>query len=218
MRDYAKRSSYSPPRKNNDSQGGWILILMGIATICFFSYVIYHFKQEKESPVAVVTEKPILASSTPQKIATEEKTIKIPQKEIKKHPPKKTVAAKQEKNLALNATDNEPKYDFYQLLPEMKVNVPVPDETQPVLNAVLSHPKTEHYVLQIASLQTQAEALQVQKAISTMQYKTFIQSYQAPDHTTWYHVMVGPFNDLAAAQKEQNDLDAHQIEAMLIKS
>ena len=114
--------------------------------------------------------------------------------------------------------DNEPKFDFYKLLPQMTVNISADDDatTSPAINnKPITKKSAPTYVLQVAALQKNSDAAQVQNTLKAAGYAAFTQLYQAPDHTIWYRVLVGPFNNLKTAQAEQDKLDAHQTEALL---
>ena len=104
----------------------------------------------------------------------------------------------------------------------MTVTIPTEDESEqttpaPLKTANNTLPLTA-YVLQLASLQTAEDANQVGNTLKSAGYTTFIQHYQAPDHTTWYRVMVGPFKTIKEAEAEQKKLYAHQMEALLLKA
>ncbi|MCX7125151.1 MAG: SPOR domain-containing protein [Gammaproteobacteria bacterium] len=220
MRDYAKKP-YRPARRKNNSNGGWILISLILCALFFIFFITYHLVHQK---LLADREKPAIIAPIAAPVEKAEKkevkkiALKIknkPQKIAKKTTSKKVVAVKKEKDIALNPADEQPKYDFYKLLPETTVTIPKQDLSPKPVNTAAIQP--DNYVLQIASLQTEDEATQVQTAMTTLKYKTFVQAYQAPDHTTWYHVMVGPLT-LASAKKEQSELDSHQIEASLLKN
>ncbi|MCX7121555.1 MAG: hypothetical protein NTZ67_07285 [Gammaproteobacteria bacterium] len=131
MRDYAKKS-YRPVQENNHSNSPWILILLVISAIGFISTLTYHFIDQKSSAKKEVAEAiaPIPSKTT----SVEKSTAKI------KHKQKKTtkkialkkenvIKAKKEAVVILNPADEEPKYDFYKLLPETTVKIPPQDPT-----------------------------------------------------------------------------------------
>jgi len=212
MRDYAKKS-YRPVQKNNNSNGQWLSILLIFSAIGFVSTLVYHFTHAKPAVTKELKEQ--IAPIPPQIKPIEKHKSKIknnPLKTTKKTLAKKVVAVK--KAIALNPADEQPKYDFYKLLPETTVIIPTQDQSAKSVNAAST--QSTPYALQVASLQTENEAMQVETTMGSMKYRTFVQSYQAPDHTTWYHVMIGPLT-LTAAKKEQSELDAHQIEALLLQ-
>lgn len=207
MRDYAKKTS-RPVKKKNNVNSSWILTLLITGAVFFVGYASYHVIHKK----LLVKKEALsirLASTTPIKT-----TASHPNQTIKK------TAAKTE---VTDPISNEPKYDFYKILPAMTVTIPTQDEPNkqmPSTTFATTANKAEtsgSYVLQIASLHTSTDADQVSNALRASGYVTFIQRYQASDHTTWYRVMVGPFNTIKEAEAEQSKLYAHQTEALLLK-
>jgi cell division protein FtsN len=218
MRDYAKRNS-PVVIQQKPSDGSEILIFLAICTILFVGYVIYHFTHHSAStPKPKATHAASIA--TPKKIAKKPIAIKIAHPKIVKHHHEKKIAAKKSKphdTIALNPADIQPKYDFYTLLPETTVKVPTvstPSLTPPASSAKATQ---HHYVLEMGSMQNKKTAHQASSGFKAAGYPSFVKSYQAPDHSTWYHVMIGPFNQLKTAQAEQNKLYAHHMSAMLLQ-
>ncbi|OGT44909.1 MAG: hypothetical protein A3E82_03075 [Gammaproteobacteria bacterium RIFCSPHIGHO2_12_FULL_38_11] len=116
MRDYAKKS-YRPVQNNNNSSGQWLLILLLFGAIGFVSTLAYHFTHE----TITIKKEEQIAPIPPQV-----KPIDKPKSKIKNKPAKiaKKIPVKKEKVIALNPADEQPKYDFYQLLPKMTVTIP----------------------------------------------------------------------------------------------
>lgn len=218
MRDYAKRNSPVVIQKK-PSDGSEILIFLAVCTVLFIGYVIYHFTHHSAS-----TSKPKLTHATaiaaPKKIIKKPVAIKISHPKNVAHHHNKKIAAKKSKphdTIALNPADIQPKYDFYTLLPETTVKVPtVSTPSLTPATAIASTPQ-HHYVLQMGSMQNKKIAQRASSGFKAAGYPSFVKSYQAPDHTTWYHVMIGPFKQLKTAQAEQNKLYAHHMSAMLIQ-
>src|SRR3990167_497392 len=187
--------------KKNNVTASWLFIMLIMTAVFFAGYAGYHFVHQhllaKKEAISLAIATPTI---TPSPInSTPKKTEKV----------KKTAT----KTDILNPTSNEPKYDFYKLLPAMTVTIPTEDESEqttpaPLKTANNTLPLTA-YVLQLASLQTAEDANQVGNTLKSAGYTTFIQHYQAPDHTTWYRVMVGPFKTIKEAEAEQKKLYAH---------
>jgi cell division septation protein DedD len=220
VKDYAKRST--KPVRHKSADGTWFNNLMLMLAILFAGFACVHLMQEyllpkfksvlaahqKNAPGNTLSSSPVNASAekiTPNHVNTNTKKVTNSDstKKTSTQPP---------------ATDNQPKFDFYKLLPQMTVNVPVDDDTtNPALLNTKSIPKTtlSTYVLQIASLQNKADAAQIQNTLKSRGYSAFLQPYQSSDHTNWYRILIGPFHDLKTAQATQDKLDAQQTEALL---
>ncbi|EKD92330.1 MAG: Sporulation and cell division repeat protein [uncultured bacterium] len=189
MRDYAKKSS---PELNGGSQHNklWILFVIIFIFLAFFVYVSKNF----------ILSKKLIASNA---------QLPKPDAMIKKQ-------IAQTKSLVLQkSTSDKMQYDFYQLLPEMTVNVSSSEATNASKTAVTTA-NTASFVLQIAALQNPSDAKVLQNQLADAGYHAFVQSYLA-NQKTWYRVMVGPFHALSQAQDQQLKLDNHNIEALLIK-
>lgn len=211
MKDYAKRPTR--PVRRATSDGNWQNTALLFLAIFFAVFACVHFIQKHIVPklksasmsthVAVA---PIIAPEKKPVMTHTKTTEKKPEKKINDSPTTPIIS------------NNQPKFDFYKLLPQMTVNISTDDDTatSPIINNKHATKKSvPTYVLQVAALQKDSDAIQVQNTLKAAGYAAFTQPYQAPDHTTWYRVLVGPFNNLKTAQAEQDKLDAHQTEALL---
>lgn len=212
MKDYAKRSTR--PVRQATADSNWQNTMLLLLAIFFAIFACVHFIQKHVVPKLKSTN---TVTETAVVTAPEKKPIVVHAKPVEKKPEKKA-----KKIAAVPAApvvaDNQPKFDFYKLLPQMTVNISTDDDTtkSPVINnKPVTKKSSPTYVLQVAALQKDSDATQVQNTLKAAGYAAFTQPYQAPDHTTWYRVLVGPFNNLKTAQAEQDKLDAHQTEALL---
>lgn len=136
MKDYAKRSAPSSPafnrrraqnNKNNTSKTADRLLITFIISMCFLActtgaHGLYEKWKHEHPQLALDTQSTTITTieKTPEKkLSATESTVE------KKH----ALAEKNKKILAEKAekpapTDNQPKYDFYQMLPKMTVDVP----------------------------------------------------------------------------------------------
>jgi cell division protein FtsN len=212
VKDYAKRSVR--PVRHTTSDSNWQNTALLLLAIFFAVFACIHFIQKHVAPklklASANTQSAVVVTPEKKPVVTHMKTVE--QKPEKKA--KKTAAAP----AAPVVADNQPKFDFYKLLPQMTVNISTDDDstTSPIINnKPITKKSAPIYVLQVAALQKDSDATQVQNTLKAAGYAAFTQSYQAPDHTAWYRVLVGPFNNLKTAQAEQDKLDAHQTEALL---
>ena len=141
MRDYAKRRA--PKKTQPPSDGAGIVLFLVLCSILFVAYVAYHFLHGKAPSVkkkitttAAITKhdnkkrwiehkiiKPIERDAREKRIEKEKEIIQAEKFEKKIHTKKQI-----KKAIALNPADIQPKYDFYKLLPAMKVTIPEEDQ------------------------------------------------------------------------------------------
>ncbi|WP_455380727.1 SPOR domain-containing protein [Acidihalobacter prosperus] len=120
----------------------------------------------------------------------------------------------------------KPKFDFYTLLPKLRVQVPKPSVQQ----ATRSHgkkPAASHvspqkvtspgkYLLQVASFGTQGQA-NVLKAKLAFQGIVASVAPTKVKHYTWYRVQVGPFNNLHRLNQMIDKLAKQHLKPLVIK-
>lgn len=114
MKDYAKKSHRAQSFSNSNGKG--LLIFLISCTVLFASYVAYHFTHQ-HTPLLTTVKKTVVKS-----VITHQKRKPVShQKPIISAQKKKKI---KEKTVALNPSDIQPKYDFYQLLPKLTVKIP----------------------------------------------------------------------------------------------
>lgn len=114
----------------------------------------------------------------------------------------------------------KPRFDFYTMLPKMKVSVDETNKsksngsaTQKSLTA-----KSEHhdYVLQVASFKDY-------KAADTLKAKLILTGYNvaikvSKNHgTTWHRVFIGPYQSKAEAMKARRDLKQQHLYGLVMQ-
>lgn len=211
MRDYAKKSQPSIKTKNN-TDGSGILILFLCCAVLFVGFSAYHFVHKTmlaQNAILSHNVKMTVKAPIAQKHAEQSKSITL-RKESKKA---KVVVSEQ-----MQPINNQPKYDFYKLLPKMTVVIPPENHSTSGVKTTVSTPTpSTYYLLQIASLASETDAKELQNSLKNSGYLSFIQHHQGPDKLTWFRVMVGPIYNLKTAETQQNKLYAHQMVAMLLK-
>lgn len=127
MKDYAKKNTYrakANEREAGSSHDRWLIAFI-IITLCLAALSALHTLYKKR----------LLEKQQAAQIAESEQPAKTPiEKKFKKATPKQHhVISEKAKQAAVTTkaktqdtapADNEPKYDFYQLLPKMTVDVP----------------------------------------------------------------------------------------------
>lgn len=242
MKDYAKKTP-QPSQPKKQDYGVWISLALIVFAVSFVAYATYHAMHRKASvekeKLSLIVATPSDAEKNKQAEESKRSDKKIPI-EIKKALPTKPAKSPHADSKVNSDKTNEPKYDFYTLLPAMTVEVPAQDQTtdgtattldtqKPTKTEkhTLDTPKTDAkttesaatgiYVLQVASLRSASDAAHVESLLRETGYNTFIQHYQTDNHETWYRVMVGPFHSIKEADDAQSKLYAHQMEAILLK-
>ncbi|MGK0499085.1 MAG: cell division protein FtsN [Oceanicoccus sp.] len=103
------------------------------------------------------------------------------------------------------------KFDFYTLLPEREVIVPIEEQTNN------SAPKEATlYILQAGSFKTAADADRLRAQLIMMDLKVKVDEV-ATGNGTWHRVQVGPFKDRSRLSKARNTLIEEGIETLLLK-
>ena len=127
MQDYANKRQPQPIEKPDNRS--WLNILMLVLAFMFTLAGIIHFAEKQDTRPTPLA-KPV-ATIQPEK-QTEKLAVST------NHPHQHQHHAAQKKhpvhhpvhhNKTTPATNPQPKYDFYKLLPEMTVNVPAPAKT-----------------------------------------------------------------------------------------
>ncbi|HLB55810.1 MAG TPA: hypothetical protein VJK30_00565 [Coxiellaceae bacterium] len=126
MRDYAKKSQRKKVRQESD--GAWILVVLILCSVLFACYVTYHFTHETFFTMKDKITAHVKTVAHHAKVVEHKKPEKYAEKrDIKKTIPEK-VAVKKEKTVAINPVTTQPKYDFYRILPAMRVTIPEPSK------------------------------------------------------------------------------------------
>jgi cell division protein FtsN len=133
----------------------------------------------------------------------------------------------------------QPTYDFYKLLPDMEVKIPPeqerlqvkPKATVPPKNAepsVSPHREAQseprraasgpHYLLQAGTFSRPGPADQLKAKLAMLGLESSIQRIDAGKHEELYRVHVGPFRDLAQAQRVQSQLKRQSIDAIMLRA
>ena len=109
------------------------------------------------------------------------------------------------------------KYDFYEMLPNFEVVVPEKDkEVKRDLPAAAKVERPGVYVLQAGSYRNQADADRVQKQLALQGVQAKVQRV-AVDTDVWHRVRIGPISNLAELNKVRNQLQAAEVDALVIR-
>ncbi len=112
----------------------------------------------------------------------------------------------------------KPRFDFYNLLPEMEVIVPeqeVQGATTPEGVRQVEKPGT--YLLQAGSFRTREQADQLRARLALLGVETDVQTVTVDNKQTWHRVRVGPFHNLRDLNTARSLLKKNGIDAILIR-
>ena len=110
--------------------------------------------------------------------------------------------------------NDKPRIDFYSILPDRVVDIPVSEEDQQAIeNPSINKIAGETVILQVGSFQsvTDADSLKAQLALLGLEAK--IESAQV-NNDTWHRVLLGPYGDNSELSRAKNQLIENSIKFM----
>jgi cell division protein FtsN len=112
----------------------------------------------------------------------------------------------------------KPRFDFYNLLPEMEVLVPEEEiKGTPTSEGVKRVEKPGTYLLQAGSFRSRKQADQLRAKLGLLGMETRIQTVSVNSKQSWHRVRVGPFNNLRDLNQARSLLKKNGIDAILIR-
>jgi cell division protein FtsN len=115
-------------------------------------------------------------------------------------------------------TPAEPRFSFYQILPEKEVIIPENEIHNIKRDENLGNaPKTEQYQIQVGSYQNAADAEKLKTQISQLKVKSRIEVVRV-DNVDWHRVKIGPFDKLVEADKVRAYLRSNKIDSVVQKA
>jgi cell division protein FtsN len=109
------------------------------------------------------------------------------------------------------------KYDFYEMLPNFEVVVPEKDkDVKRDLPAAAKIERPGVYVLQAGSYRNQADAERIRAQLAMQGIAAKVQRV-AVDTDVWHRVRVGPINNLDELNKLRRQLQAADVDALVIR-
>lgn len=120
----------------------------------------------------------------------------------------------------------EPRYDFYTLLPESEVIVPqagVPEtkpgseEDTPAVTDAAAEEAGTRFFLQAGSFRQQAEADRVRAQILLLGLDVRLEDARLDSGDVWYRVQVGPFTDRNKLSQAQQVLTGNGFDNLLLQ-
>lgn len=196
MRDYAKYSR----RKSTNPFLKLLLVLCILLSISGLIYLsvdlVKTYPTENHSSIAQTIEKKLSAlKKVDKKPIVKKETINL-----KKAPPEPAPI--------------KPKFDFYTLLPQMKMSSSIAGN--PALQSTHNHNK-EYFVLQIASLQNPEAAEDLMNRVNALGVLAHTQTVQE-NGKAWIRVVSKAYPNFQAAESAQDKLHQHHIASLLVKT
>jgi len=107
--------------------------------------------------------------------------------------------------------DDKPRIDFYKILPDRKVDIPISEEDQQAIeNPSINKEAAEEIILQVGSFQSAAEADSMKAQLAFLGLEANVKSAVVNDGT-WYRVMLGPYAENSKLSRAQNLLLENKI-------
>lgn len=164
---------------------GWLWLVLGLLLGCFIAFLWHLWDLRQDAP-----RKPAVTTGAP---AAADKAPPGPE---------------------ARAADEEPRFEFYTLLPNQEVmpgSKPAP--AQPEARPEADGPS---FLLQAGSFKSEAEADKRRAAILLLGMPVKVVKV-GKDGTPWYRVVVGPFQGKAAADSARASLKGNGVDSLLIK-
>jgi cell division protein FtsN len=112
----------------------------------------------------------------------------------------------------------KPRFDFYNLLPEMEVIVQDEEiKGAPSKEGVKRVEQPGTYLLQAGSFRSHKQADQLRAKLALLGLETSIQSVSVNSKQAWHRVRVGPFSNLRDLNQARSLLKKNGIDAILIR-
>lgn len=135
-------------------------------------------------------------------------------------------APKQAENTA--GKNEQPKFDFYAVLPKMEVIVPKgddEDDSKPATagesssgnNKPVAGRHDARYLLQAGSFRNQSDADRRRAKLILKGYEVNIQPVKLASGDTWHRVMIGPYDNVNALHRAQDKLVSSGVETLPIQ-
>ena len=184
--DYKKRVN----RKEKKPLPGFIWMLGGLSIGLFVAFLVY---LDKQPPTEI---------SFTDAVKTELEKIKHKQPAS----PTKTETANRQ----------EPKFNFYTILPELEVLIPEEEIRPPENKSTVSSDSSKHYILQVGSFRNRQDAERRKATVALLGLEASINQVSI-DNEKWHRVRIGPVNNRRELNENLNLLNRNNINAMAME-
>ncbi len=113
-----------------------------------------------------------------------------------------------------DADRTKPKIDFYSVLPDRKVEIPINKKDQEgISNPSINKTSGDQVLLQVGSFQKAGEAESLKAELAFLGLEASVKS-AVVDSGTWHRVQIGPFASNSALSRAKNLLLENNIQYM----
>jgi cell division protein FtsN len=137
---------------------------------------------------------------------------------LQKPPAAETAPQRRASNAESAPPSPKPRFDFYNLLPEMEVIVPENEISgTPTRQGVRRVEEPGTYLLQAGSFRSAKQADQLRAKLALLGLETSIQTVSSDSRQAWHRVRVGPFENLKDLNTARSLLKQNGVDAILIR-
>jgi cell division protein FtsN len=113
-----------------------------------------------------------------------------------------------------SGSENKPTIDFYSVLPDRKLEIPVTEEELAAIkNPSINKETVDQSILQVGSFQSISEADSLKAQLAFLGLEATIKSAVVNDDT-WHRVQIGPFDSQTRLSRAKNLLIENRIKYM----
>ena len=110
--------------------------------------------------------------------------------------------------------ETKPVIDFYQVLKDRKVDIPISEEDQQAIdNPTLNKEASGKAILQVGSFQSAADAESLKAKLAFLGLQARVEAATV-NNDTWHRVQLGPFDSETKLSQARNRLIENQIDYM----
>lgn len=127
---------------------------------------------------------------------------------------------KQKKTSTASKPDNpnrqEPKFNFYTILPELEVLIPEDEIRPPESKKTSATDVSKRYILQAGSFRSRQDAEKLKASVALLGLEASINQVSI-DNERWHRVRIGPVNNRSELNRNLNLLHSNNINAMAME-
>jgi cell division protein FtsN len=226
--DYKNRiPGYRPPRPPRKKSRAGLWASLGVVVAMVAVALGWAFTRPQDEPLPPKPKPGVGSSSVPVTLpanppltsapakAPDKKPAKVEPKEAAKETAKPGQPAKP---VEAPAKQPEPRFTFYKILPELEAIIPESEiKTLKHEESLGKKPPTVKYLLQAGSFTNAQDAEKLKAKLSALKIKSHIETVKI-ENAAWNRVKIGPFNNMADADRVRTYLRSNQLDSVVQKS
>ena len=115
---------------------------------------------------------------------------------------------------ASSSSENKPTIDFYSVLPQRKVEIPIDDDDRDAIeNPSINKEAVDRSILQVGSFHSSGDADSMKAELAFLGLQATVKS-AVVDNQTWHRVQLGPFSSETKLSRAKNLLIQNDIKYM----